>query len=228
MKRAVVIALQVHLFMLMSSAMMNVLENMNPDGYYTIFSCRVAANDNQWDSTETTALISANPPCAATPPLAFLSAAAAFPFFRFFCYRQVRKCCFGHQHHWTQSEFPVNVRKFGYIAPRTAKEAAFSMKNKYEMNVDRVRSSRTSVHRLVEFLYHTTQARMYRIGFYSAPVSWCIVIGQAAFVISAGSYTLAYVAYFSDAVVFHWLASMWMQLIATTFVFEPLFIVLTE
>ena len=37
-----------------------------------------------------------------------------------------------------------------------------------------------------------------------------------------------YVAYFSDAVVFHWLASMWLQLIATTFVFEPIYIVLNE
>ena len=60
------------------------------------------------------------------------------------------------------------------------------MKNKYEMNVDRVRGSRTSVHRLVEFLYKTTEPRMCNVGFYSSGVSWCTVIGLAAFAICSG------------------------------------------
>jgi len=168
------------------------------------------------------------PPCFATLPPALLAAAVACPVFRFAVFAQMRLTCMVAQTHPSTSQFPLGVRKFASLAPRTFAESLLCMRNGYERHRLRVAQRRSCPHRLVHALWQTTQSSIKDLRFYSPLVSWGILALSLVFVGLSTAYVLLFTVYLKDAVVYHWLVWILSMLSAWIVVVEPVLLLWTQ
>merc|ERR1719420_2335878 len=127
--------------------------------------------------------------CVATLPLAIQAAIVIYPIFRFVGCRQMRFTCFVSQNHPSSSRFPLNVRKFAYIPPKSLKESLLCMRNAYERRQSSVIHGRSLVHRFVHILWNGTQPSIKDLRFYSPLTSWMIFLFILGFMV----FTLIYI-----------------------------------
>jgi len=214
-KRGLLIILQLHLCMLTAAMAFNIYEHNSPKGRYEAFSCGSSGG-------------AAAAQCTATLPLAIFSAAVMCPVFRYGAYHQIRMTCVGSQAHPSSSPFPLNVRKFAYIQPKSFRESAFCMRNGYERLQAAALQTRTLVQRTVYGMWRTIQPSIKDLRLYSTSASCCLLFLVVAIIGYTCAYLLLFTAYLQDAVVYHWLAWTVAMYVTSTFIFEPLLIFWTE
>lgn len=213
LKRGVLIVVQLHLSMLMASFAYNISEHNKPNGKYEMLSC----GGSLWSSS-----------CTATLPVSLVVATIAHPVFRFVAVRQMRLTCFFSQSHPSNSQFPLNVRKFARVPAKSVWESLFCMRNSYERRQVQVMQSRSCWHRVVRMLWQTTQPSIKDLRLYGMLTSWSILFLMVSFVVFTYIYVITFSAYLEDDVVYHWLAFTLMMFFSTTFILEPLQILLVE
>lgn len=214
-KRGLLIIFQLHISLAISSLLFNYLEHSEPTGKYEMMACTP-------ESTKDGAS------CVATLPLAIQAAIAIYPIFRFVGCRQMRFTCFVSQNHPSSSRFPLNVRKFAYIPPKSLKENLLCMRNAYERRQSSVIHSRSLVHRFVHILWNGTQPSIKDLRFYSPLTSWMIFIIMLGFMVFTLIYITSYTAFLESDVVFHWVAFALTMFFFSIFVLEPISIFTTE
>lgn len=212
-KRGFLIVVHLHLCMLTSALAFNVVEHEKPNGKYEMITCGGS-------------LIQSD--CTATLPLSLICGVAVYPIFRFVAVRQMRLTCFVSQLHSSSSIFPLNVRKFARIPPKSAWESLFCMRNSHERLQGQVLQSRTTMHRLVYMLWRTTQPSVKDLRFYGKFTSWCILLSMVVFSGLTGAYVIFFTAYLSGDAVYHWLAWTLTMFFSTIFLLEPLQILFVE
>mmetsp|Transcript_36315 Transcript_36315/g.104533 ORF Transcript_36315/g.104533 Transcript_36315/m.104533 type:complete len:1088 (-) Transcript_36315:48-3311(-) len=211
-KRAALIVLQLHVIMIVGSLVLNAQVHNTPRAKYVLVGCGGQSSEE----------------CFATVPHAILAAVVACPVFRFAIYRQMRLMCFASQSHPSTSQFPLGMRKFASLAPKSLAESLLCMRNEYERHKLRVAQQRTFAHRLVHALWQSTHSSIKDLRFYSPVTSWCIALAMFAFVACSGAYVLSYTVYLNGSVVYHWLVWLVVMFSFWTFLLEPLFIFWTQ
>jgi len=208
-KRASLIVIQVHVCMLVGAVALNIREHTSPVGTYQLFAC------TQDD-------------CFPTVPAALVAAAIACPIFRFAIFQHVRITCFVSQAHPSTSRFPLGMRKFASLAPRSSIESLLCMRNGAERQKARVAQSRPAVHRAVHSLWQTTRSSIKDLRFYSPLFSWLMCLAMVGFVVGAAAYVLLLTVYLKDSVVYHWLVWLSVMLGSWILVLEPLLLFWTQ
>mmetsp|Transcript_30103 Transcript_30103/g.79327 ORF Transcript_30103/g.79327 Transcript_30103/m.79327 type:complete len:1187 (-) Transcript_30103:141-3701(-) len=211
-KRAGLMVVQLHLCMLIGAMVFNIREHTAPMGRYEVLTCGSALATD----------------CFATAPAAFLAAIVACPLFRFAVFQHTRLTCFVSQSHPSTSHFPLGMRKFASLAPRSLFESLLCMRNGYERQKARVAQSRSLVHRAVHVLWQTTRSSIRDLRFYSPVVSWLLSSAMLAFVGGAAAYVLLFTVFLKDVVVYHWLVWISVMLASWVIVLEPLLLFWTQ
>jgi len=213
LKRWLVIVTHIHVCMLAGAFAYNIIEHDKDNGTFEMIACSGSIG------TDT---------CSATLPLAVITAAATYPFIRFCVYWQLRQTCCSSQFHPSRSEFPLNVRKFAFIPPKSAWETFLCMHTPHERRQAHIIQGRSFVHRLVYTLWRTTLPSIQGYQFYSLTTSWLIVFLNIAFNLFTFFYLVLVTAYLKDEVVYHWLAWTAIMFFSAVFVLEPLTIFWTQ
>jgi hypothetical protein len=211
-KRGMLIIFQLHICLAISALLFNYLEHSEPMGKYEMLSCSGASSSS----------------CVATLPLAIQAAIVIYPIFRFVGFRQMRFTCFVSQNHPSSSRFPLNVRKFAFIPPKSLKESLLCMRNAYERRQAAVIHARSLVHRFVHILWNGTQPSIKDLRFYSPLGSWIIFLCMVGFMVFTLIYITSYTAYLESDVVFHWVAFALTMFFFSIFFLEPISIFSTE
>lgn len=209
-KRSILVILELHICMLLAALVYNVREHEAPFGRYDMLSCSGPSR------------------CIATIPLSFLSAVILCPTFRFFFHRQMRLTCLVPQTHPSSSSFPLNVRKFASISPRSTWESCLCMHNSYERYQAKVVQSRTFVHRVVQVIWSASRPSIKDLRFYGMLTSWAIVLADILIIGATVAYVFFYTTYLKDEVVYHWLAWTLSMFFISTLFLEPLLILCIE
>lgn len=214
-KRGMLIIFQLHISLAISSLLFNYLEHSDPMGKYEMLACTAEATKD-------------GATCVATLPLAIQAAIVIYPIFRFVGFRQMRFTCFVSQNHPSSSRFPLNVRKFAYIPPKSLRESMLCMRNAYERRQATVVNARSLVHRFVHILWNGTQPSIKDLRFYSPLTSWVIFLIMLGFMVFTLIYIISYTAYMESDVVFHWVAFALTMFFFSMFLLEPISIFTTE
>lgn len=212
-KRAILVVVQLHVCMLTAAVALNVLEHDKPNAKYELLTC-------SGQLTTST--------CTSTLPLSLLAAAVGYPAFSFLACRQMRLTCFSSQHHPSSSAFPLNVRKFARIPPKSPFESICCMRNQYERRQVAMLGLRSVAHRVVMMLWRSTQPSAKDLRFYSVFTSWCILLTMIAFNVFTLFYIISYAAFLQEEVVYHWLVWTLTMFFSSVFIFEPMQIMFVE
>jgi len=210
-KRGLLIVFQVHVCMLAAGIYINVVEHDLPPPSYAITSCS--------DSSS----------CFPTFPLALIFAVISYPVFRFAVYEQLRLTCFSSQTHAPAPEtFPLDVRKFAYIEPKSATESFFCLRNRHERMQSMSAQARTLVHRLMRALWDSIHPSISSFRFYSPTTSCWILSGIAGFILLTLIYISVFTLYLRAAAAQQWVALTLFAFVLMNVFCDPMWIFFRE